>query len=102
MILIPLAAVSGTFAQPVVRVLNSNGGLDERPVTLGDSDDFWTVVESGLAEGDQIVMQSAEASAGGLFGSGGDFRFRGQFSGGFPGGGFGGGGGFGRRPQGQR
>ena len=86
-LLIPLQALRGTFEQPVVRVLN-NGRIEERGVVLGNNDDFWTVVERGLTEGDQVVMEATQASAAG-FGFG-----RGFGGGGLPGGrGFRGGGG---------
>ena len=81
-LLVPLQAIYGTFEQPTVRVV-VNGGIEERLVTLGNSDDFWVVVEQGIAEGEQVVMESAQTSTGG-FGFG-DFRR-------FAGGGFGGGG----------
>jgi len=80
-LLVPLQALYGTFDQPLVRVI-SGGEVEERPVVLGNSDDFWAVVREGLAEGEQLVMQSEQASTTG-FGFGGGFR---------PGGGFGGGG----------
>ena len=40
----------------------SNGAIEERPVVLGNSDDFWAVVNDGLVEGEQVVMISSEAS----------------------------------------
>ena len=95
-LLIPVQSIYGTFEQPLVRVM-SNGAVKERPVVLGNSDDFWVVVSEGLIEGEQVVMLSSEAStdpfaairqqfqAGGRRGPGG--------LGGGGGGGFGGGGG---------
>ena len=59
-LLVPLQAVYGTFDQPVVRVI-SNGTVNERAVSLGNSDDFWVVVLEGLREGEQIAMETAEA-----------------------------------------
>ena len=85
-LLVPLDAVYGSFEQPVVRVMN-NGLVEERPVSLGNSDDFWIVVASGIDEGDRVIMQSQEARTAGS----GFAALRGQF-GGFRGGGFGGGG----------
>ncbi|MBM3933085.1 MAG: efflux RND transporter periplasmic adaptor subunit [SAR202 cluster bacterium] len=55
-ILVPLQAVYGTYQAPVVKLVSSAGKVEERPVTLGISDDFWTVVTSGLAEGDRVAM----------------------------------------------
>ena len=93
-LLVPLQALYGTFEQPVVRVM-SNGRVEERPVVLGNNDDFWVAVREGLAEGDQVVMESSGAATT-QFGFGGGFR---QFPGALPGGGFqrGGGGGQGQR-----
>ena len=56
-LLVPLQAVQfnpegGEFA----RVME-DGAIVERPVTLGNSDGFWAIVESGLSEGDEIVMR---------------------------------------------
>ena len=64
-LLVPLDAVSGTFDRPVVRVMN-NGIVEERPVSLGNNDDFWIVVQNGIAEGDRLVIQAREASTAGL------------------------------------
>ena len=80
-LLVPLQALYGTFDQPLVRVV-SGGAIEERPVVLGNSDDFWAVVREGLVEGERLVMQAEQASTTGS-GFGGGFR---------PGGGFGGGG----------
>ena len=78
----PLQALYGSFDQPLVRVM-SNGGIEERPVTLGINDDFWVAVREGLVEREQVVMETAEATTTGGFG--------------FRPGGFGGGGGGQRR-----
>ena len=100
-LLVPLQALHGTFEQPLVRV--SRGGVvQEQPVSVGNSDDFWAVVLEGLSQGDQVVIESAETStdpfaqirqqfqAGGRRGGGG--------LGGGPAGGLGGGGGRPRNP----
>ncbi len=89
-LLVPIQALHGTFDLPVVLVL-SGGRVAERPVALGGSDDFWIIVTDGLVEGEQVVIETGEASTT-QFGFGG-----GGFGGGFRGG-FGGGGG----GQGQR
>ncbi len=73
--------------EPVVRVMTSSG-IQERPVVLGNSDDFWTAVRQGLAEGDQVVMEVAQTSSDPFA------AFR-QLRGGFSGGGR-----FGRGPSG--
>ena len=84
-VLVPIQALYGTFEQPVVKV-KFNGETTERPVVLGNSDDFWVVVESGLNEGDQVFMEAQQATTGGSgFGA---FR---QFRAGAQGGGFAGG-----------
>ena len=85
-LLVPIQALYGTFEEPVVRV-KTNGSIEERSVVLGNSDDFWAVVEGGLAEGDLVVMESQQATTG-RFGFAGGFGggFR-RFQGAFPGGG---------------
>jgi RND family efflux transporter MFP subunit len=59
---VPLQALYGTFDQPVVKVM-SNGLTEERPVILGNSDDYWVAVRQGLAEGDHVVMDAQQATA---------------------------------------
>ena len=71
-LLVPLDALYGSFDQPLLRVMN-NGVEEERPVTLGNSDDFWVVVESGVSEGDVIIMEYRDPSEG-FGGPGGLFR----------------------------
>ena len=56
-LLIPVQAVQYGEAGAYVRMMNEDGGIVERPVTLGSSDGFFAIVESGLSEGDRIVMQ---------------------------------------------
>jgi HlyD family secretion protein len=77
-LLVPLQALYGSFEQPVVRVL-SGGSIQERPVILGASDDFWVAVRDGLAEGDRVVMEATQASTSQL-GFGATFRQLGGFS----------------------
>ena len=87
-LLVPLDALSGTFDSPLVRVMTDTG-IVERPVVLGNNDDFWVVVADGLVAGEMVVVEASEAATQG-FGFGRGF-----------GGGFGGGqGGFGRVPGG--
>ena len=80
-LLVPLQALYDTFEQPIVRVMN-NGRIEERPVVLGNMDDFWAAVREGLAETDLVVMQSQQATTGGFgfgsFGGGGFRRFGSQ------------------------
>ena len=35
----------------------ADGRIEERPVVLGMSDDFWTVVEQGLERTENIVVE---------------------------------------------
>ena len=77
-LLAPTAAIQGSFVQPFIRVSNA-GVVEERPVELGASDDFWVVVLSGIAEGEQVVMPAPEsgpgfATFGGGFGGGNALR----------------------------
>lgn len=76
-IVIPVQSVQygeqGTF----VRKKSENGEIVEQPVTLGNGDGFFTIVESGLSEGDQIVMQvwsESELEVDVRFGPGGGRR----------------------------
>lgn len=75
-LLIPLQSVYGTYQQPLVRVLTGDS-VEVRSVSLGNSDDFWTVVRSGLSEGERVVMDvSSSSSSGSTFfrmGQMGDF-----------------------------
>ena len=78
-LLIPSQAVGGTFTRPTVEVIE--GGLSRIvPIDLGESDDYWVVVRSGLKEGDTIAMEVASGDEFGFPGFGG-------FGGGFGGGG---------------
>jgi RND family efflux transporter MFP subunit len=63
-LLVPQQALYGTFEQSTVRVLTELG-IEERPVRLGSSDDFWVAVNDGLEEGETIVMEGAEVSTTG-------------------------------------
>ena len=63
-LLVPQQALYGTFELPTVRVMTELG-IEERPVRLGSSDDFWVAVDDGLQEGDTIVMEGAEVSTTG-------------------------------------
>ncbi len=77
-LLAPTAAVQGSFVQPFIRV-SAAGVVEERPVELGASDDFWVVVLSGIAEGEQVIMPAPEsgpgfATFGGGFGGGSALR----------------------------
>ena len=61
-LLIPLQSVYGTYQQPMVQIVNGSNA-EYREVVLGSSDDFWTVVQQGLSEGEKVVMEVTEASS---------------------------------------
>ena len=88
-LLVPLDALQGTFQEPTLRVQTVDG-IVERPVTLGNSDDFWVVVTEGVTENEQVVLEVRDA---GTFGFGGGFGAFRQLGGGFAGRGRAGGGG---------
>lgn len=60
-LLVPNAAIGGSVIQPTVRV-DSGGGVEEREVTLGQSDGFWTAVLLGLSEGESVVMETSSST----------------------------------------
>ena len=81
-LLVPSAAIGGTFLQPTVLV-ERDGAVAEQPVSLGDGDDFNVVVLDGLNEGDTVVVESTGGDLGifgALFGGGQGLRqiFAGQ------------------------
>ena len=85
-LLVPQQAIFGTFDQPTVR-LQTDSGIIDHPVVLGNSDDFWTEVRDGLQEGDRVVMQSSQAPTDifgafrqfrGVAGGGGNITIRGR------------------------
>ncbi len=88
-LLLPVQALRGSFEEPLVLV-SQEGRIEERAVVLGNSDGFWVVIESGLAEAEPVVMETQEASTQQGFAA-----IRGLIGGGFAGGSFqrGGGGG---------
>ena len=58
-LLVPVHSVRGSFIEPTVLVWK-DGVEEERSVTLGISDDFWTIVIAGLEEGEQVVLETPE------------------------------------------
>ena len=58
-LLIPANAIRGSFDSPMVHLM-VNDETVETPVSLGNSDDFWTVVTDGLDEGDMVVAVAPE------------------------------------------
>ena len=81
-LLLPVQALRGSFDEPVVLV-SMDGRIEERPVVLGNSDGFWVVIESGLAEAEPVVMESQQATTQQGFAA-----IRGLIGGGFGGGNF--------------
>ena len=63
-LLVPLDALRGAFDSPTLNVVMPGGEVMETPVTLGNSDNFLTVVTSGVEEGDMIITIAPEESEG--------------------------------------
>jgi RND family efflux transporter MFP subunit len=63
-LLVPQQSLYGTFDQPTVRLM-TDSGVEDRAVELGNSDDIYVAVRSGLEEGDRVVMETAEFSTAG-------------------------------------
>ena len=80
-LLVPLDALQGTFQEPILRVSTADG-IVERPVTLGNSDDFWVVVTAGVTENETVVLEVRDAST---FNLGSGFGAIRQLGGGFGG-----------------
>ncbi len=59
-LLVPVQAIYGTLREPLVRVM-SDGVITNRPVTLGNSDNFRVVIESGVEEGEEVVVHVAQS-----------------------------------------
>ena len=72
-LLVPVQSIYGTFQAPILRVM-SDGETTSRPVTLGGNDGFWVVVESGVSEGEEVIMHVSEADEFGVFGGGPGFQ----------------------------
>lgn len=86
-LLVPVDALFGSFEKPILKVM-SEEVLTDRDVSIGNSDDFWVVIESGASEGELVLLETRQASTQG-FGFGRSFN---PVRGGFTGGGFGSGG----------
>ena len=56
-LLLPANAIRGSFTQPTVNLMVDDQVI-ETPVTLGESDDFWTEITDGVEEGDIVVAES--------------------------------------------
>lgn len=66
-LIVPNQAIHEIANAPYVRMMGDDGTVVEQPIRLGSSDDFWTIVDEGLEEGDQILMEVLEGDQGGLF-----------------------------------
>ncbi len=86
-VLVPLAAVTGSFDAPVGQGVNESGDVEERAVVLGNNDEFWVAVREGVSDGERVVLQGSGTSTQQL-----DFRQAFRQFGNFGGGGGGGGG----------
>ena len=60
-LVIPQQTLRGTPDEPLVQVKTTTG-IEERRISLGNRDDFWVAVSEGLKEGDEIVMETKDAS----------------------------------------
>lgn len=54
-LLVPQRALRGTFGAPTLQVMVGEE-TNEVPVVIGESDNFMVVIESGVSEGDMIVV----------------------------------------------
>ena len=79
-LLVPIDALFGSFEQPELRVMNS-GTLESRQIALGNTDEFWAVVEFGVSEGEMVVLETRDSSL--QTGFGGFGALRGVSGGGF-------------------
>ena len=61
-LLIPNQAIHGDYNNPTVFVVNGDD-VEERAVTIGSSDGFWSVALSGLSENEQIVFEVSPPDA---------------------------------------
>ena len=73
-LLVPIQALFGSVNEPILLISKPDGTLEPRNVTLGISDDFWTVIEDGVSEGETILMTVVGADTSQFGGFGGSFR----------------------------
>ena len=72
-LLVPVQSIYGTFQEPLLRVMTDEA-IISRPVTLGNNDDFWVVVVSGVNEGEEVIMHVSEADEFAAFQGGPGFQ----------------------------
>ncbi len=89
-LLVPVKAISNSSTNPTVTVM-VNGVAEVRSVTVGESNDTYTEIVSGLNAGDEVVVtttttsnssSSSSSSQQGGFPGGGGFSVGGDFPGG--------------------
>jgi hypothetical protein len=61
-IVIPRQAVINATAAPSVYIVDADGVVHERGITLADWPSRDAIVESGLADGDRVVLNPAETT----------------------------------------
>jgi RND family efflux transporter MFP subunit len=66
-LLVRADSIYGTLDEPKVKVW-SDGKIEERVVKLGNADGFWVAALSGLVEGEQVILETSEATTTGGFG----------------------------------
>jgi RND family efflux transporter MFP subunit len=57
-LMVPNQAILGTFMNPTVDVFIDDENFESVSVTLGPSDEFWVVIESGLQLDDKVMMKT--------------------------------------------
>jgi multidrug efflux pump subunit AcrA (membrane-fusion protein) len=60
-LLVPVSAVVETGKFSLCWVMGRAGEIEQRILTLGDSDDVYIVVKSGLAEGDEVLLNPLDS-----------------------------------------
>ena len=60
-LLVPVSAVVETDRFSLCWVLGRAGETEQRILTLGDSDDVYIVVKSGLTEGDEVLLNPLDS-----------------------------------------
>ncbi len=55
-LLVPIQSLFGSVNDPILLISKDDGTLEPRSVNIGISDDFWSVVEDGVSEGETLLM----------------------------------------------
>ena len=58
-LLVPVAAIVETESETLCWVKQTDGELDRRSLVLGDSNEIYVIVESGLSEGEDVILNPA-------------------------------------------